>query len=328
MKVLFLIMSLIMVSCGDDLQEKPAEDTEQAKTEDEVSFSIAITDSQEMPRCEARNFKQLIYVKSESTFYTCADGWEPIKIAHPEIAESDDSPYENKIDDEKIADKNSPEIKTEKEPKGKNCSQGGMKISNGSEVTYICNGLAGKDGKNGNDGTNGTDGVNGVDGSDGTNGTDGNTGVSIKVFDANDNHIGYLSDSFAYTVMLKDGNMTMIDFKNDFLRGAKAYNSIGLISAQCYYTTNNCSGTCYIGDSSNTVSAPMKNWIIQGKDVYYQIDGTEQPELVVRTMRSRMVNGQCVTGTWYNSSSIPITTVWENSEGIQLPIARPLYFGK
>lgn len=322
MKIIVLTILALTASCGEELNE-----------EDKTSgYALALDSKDDLPDCTLENEQQLILVKKTKTFYSCEDeSWTKLhKIEEKEIAhETKDLSEEAEVD----KTKNSPSIQTSKEEAGKNCSAGGIKVIIGEETQYVCNGIAGKDGKDGIDGKHGSagsagaNGLNGNDGSNGTNGVNGQNGTSTKVFDANDNHIGYLVDYANYMVMLKDGKMAQIRYKDGDFSGAKAYNTATLTNAFCHYESNDCTGTCYLNDSSNTITETMKDWIVEGNNVYYLTTGSEAAT-GSKTMLSRMVMGSCQAGSWANSNSIPLNTTWQNTEGIDLPIAAPLSFGE
>lgn len=63
------------------------------------------------------------------------------------------------------------EIELVVEEPGENCPTGGVKLTLGEAVYYVCNGANGIDGLNGSDGSDGSDGTSGTDGLNGLNGT-------------------------------------------------------------------------------------------------------------------------------------------------------------
>jgi len=321
---LHCLFLLIAPACG----QQPLVEEGETTTPANVSYSIALDSSQDLPACTDLNAHQLVWVKSEKLFYSCEKlGWTEIEMAG-EIAHSQGETREiaqakqGGETTEKTEKKNE-RITSIAEPKGQNCSAGGTRIDFGKEISYICNGVDGSDGVNGE---NGIKGEQGIAGTDGTNGTNGINGESTKVYDANDNHIGYLVDYSEYMVMLKDGNMVQLMFGTGKMNGAKAYVNNNVTNAQCFYESSDCSGTCYLSNSSNNIQSPMKNWLIEGNNVVYKLDGTETALGGSKTMNSRIVQGSCSTGTWTNTSNIPVTSVWENSNSLTIPANGPLYF--
>lgn len=125
---IIIIIALFLVNCGSDNDNKNQE------TQKKI-YSLATT-QKNLPLCGTENDKQLVYLEDKKEFLNCSNGsWNPIEIGKKTIAE---------------------EVSA-----GAECKNGGIKITTGEEVQFVCNGEDGQEGQQGiagNDGSNGKDG--------------------------------------------------------------------------------------------------------------------------------------------------------------------------
>ena len=135
------------------------------------------------------------------------------------------------------------------------CGSDDSKKSSTEEILPI-NSLIQADGENGIDGKNGVDGVNGKDGKDAN---------KLFVIDGDGNQLGQYAGTYADQIsILIDGKV--INIVENRLDEITPFFSPTSNTNNCFYKSNDCSGSCYLNYNAPT------SFLSIGKDSLYKID--------------------------------------------------------
>ncbi len=176
--------------------------------------------------------------------------------------------------------------------------------------TADADGVVSVPGPAGRDGVDGTDGTTGPEGATGKPGDDG---LSIQLFDAAGQGVGFkFNDGDPADVFLLDGKRALFDMTTGALRAP-------LFNFFCMYPTNDCSGACYVYDYRwlNVVIADLDG------ETFVAARGTAASPSM--TMESYVRDdGMCMVQSILTDAPY-LASAYEPT--ITLPLAAPLYWG-
>ena len=82
----YVVIALFIISCGTENNQNPAsglpENPDVSEEPEEAPYmqSMTLDSFQDLPDCNKKNDKQLVYVLSTETFYTCDSEWVEIEV--------------------------------------------------------------------------------------------------------------------------------------------------------------------------------------------------------------------------------------------------------
>lgn len=183
----------------------------------------------------------------------------------------------------------------------------------------------------GEEGQPGTEGATGASGPQGDPGPQGNPGndanPAVWVFDSTDKAIGMVFQSSKGALLLASGEIFSINLGSGNFAGAGSVDSDDAsgtsFSRNCYFESNDCSGTCYLPDEPNI--SPLKNGGFYNGTSFVKSAGDEA-SIPGLTYESRIAAGICDSSISIGGvAGYPITTAFE--PGFTLPLSTPVYFG-
>ena len=290
---------------------------------------------EELPDCAEANHGQTFYVEAEDLFYVCdASGWAALDLrgqtgaggatgaAGPAGADgvdgTDGSDGLNGLNGSDGVDGTDGAIG----PQGPQGATGSVGAT-GAVGTTGSTGATGATGLTGATGSQGSAGTDGVDGSDGADGQDGATGLGgIGTYNAANTLVGLAAGEITLgnsAVIFAGGSIASINYANGTFFGSYAYTSTQVMTAYCLFEANNCSGTCYAGNTSNNQAAMMKGAVFYTGSLWYRAAGTEV-DTGAKTMRSMYTNGACLVSTVNATKSFAVTTGWAFPVGLSMPL--------
>lgn len=183
----------------------------------------------------------------------------------------------------------------------------------------------GDEGPAGQSGEKGQQGQQGPQGEQGPAGTDANP--AMWVFDANNNAIGMVFSSGDGALMLSSGELFSLNIGNGVFAAGAVTDSSSIkgvsFTRACFFESDDCTGTCYIGDEPNI--SPMKNGAFYTGTAWVKATGQETTVSNL-TLESRYVSGACDASVSVSGvAGYPITNTFD--PGFALPLQTPLYFG-